>query len=643
MNKKETEIFRHLMARYKDQWDRNQYNRDNYDEDLEYYVGYRNKNDYPLAYNETFNRVLPIIYTILSRFMDQMYQTSNIVSVQPRKSKDLQNAKAVEAVLNFQLENLNSCDMQGGSYLTMMKWFFNALTFGKGIAKAYWKKEERITPRRIPYAVPNFDRFGRFQGMDTKDMVSQEMQTVYDGPYIEILHNKTIVPHPQYRSLQKMPAVFVVYSKSIDHIRKLAKKGVYKNLKELGWDSGEGAGKEPRDSNEAFVKSLDIEGGLTQEELKSKLITPEVDIIEAYTKLILKDAPYEVGSGMKIKGEEQEVIVHIGNYRTILAVQPNQYAARPLFDIGCYMQPEMYWDIGMIRLTKGLQEQINNLGNLRMQNAMMLVNQMLKVREDSVIDPAALVWRPFGIVPVEEMGDIEPLQIPDYNHGIFQEQERFYEQTIQDLTGMYSYNMGQTPVRQERVGVVRSISSMGEARTKLMLMSMDYLGIRPLLKYLMTLNAYHLPSGFEFRIMERDQSQFGKIFSDALHPDFDFKARYTAMEPALGKQFRAEQLIRMASMWQQNPWINQYQLMKVVAELMDIHEADQLLKTPKQFEQEQAQQQKLEMMMEIGKLEAEQKGKLQRDKQQQQAKMVLEDQKFEHDAKLKLMEGAMND
>ena len=48
------------------------------------------------------------------------------------------------------------------------------------------------------------------------------------------------------------------------------------------------------------------------------------------------------------------------------------------------------------------------MGNLRMQNAMMLVNQMIKVKQDADIDPNALTWRPFGIVPVDEMDDVQP-------------------------------------------------------------------------------------------------------------------------------------------------------------------------------------------------------------------------------------------
>jgi len=640
MNKRDEPIFKHLMQQYKIQYDLNGYNRDNYDDNLEYYLSYRNPQEYPLAFNESFNKILPIIYTILSRFMDQMYQTSNIVSVKPRKNKDIQNAKSVEAVLNYQLESLNSIDNQGGSYLTMMKWFFNALTFGKGIVKCYWKKEERISPKRVVLPIPEFDRAGNLIGMKPYDHLTQEMQIAYDGPYAEVLHNKLFVPHPNYRSIAQMPAVFLVYSRSIDYIKKLANKKVYKNIKELGFDSAGGAGHHPTDSTEAYIKSLGIEGGLEIDDINSEHTTREVDIIEAYTKLILKDEPYEIGSGIKIKGLEEEAIVHIGNYKTILSIQRNTYGVRPLFDIGCYMHPEMYWDVGLVRLTKGIQKQIDNMANLRMQNAFMQINQMIRVDPDSDVDPASLVWRPFGIVPANE-GEVEALTIPDYNSNIFAEQMSFFDSSIQDLTGMYDYNMGQTPQRQERVGVVYSLQAMGEARAKLMLMSMDYLGIRPMLKHMMLLNTYHLPSGFEFRISDGPGQQFNQIFGQDIHSDFDFAARYTAMEPALGKQARGQQLVQMAPLMQQNPWINQYQWTKTLLELADVRETEQLLKQPQQFQQEMQQQQQVAMKEKQldEKLEGDKKIRVS-DKDFQEA-LIENEQLHGHNMALSALEGEL--
>jgi hypothetical protein len=435
-----------------------------------------------------------------------------------------------------------------------------------------------------------------------------------------------------------MPAFFIVYKRTLDYVKRQADKGVYKNINELGWGGEAHASQNPRDSDEGWLQQLKIEGGLQRSELEDSRKSPEIDILEGYGKVIFDDTPYEIGSGVKIKGKEEEVIVHIGNYHTILSLQKNKYGVRPIFDMGCYMSPEMYWDLGLIKLTKSLQESIDTLENLRLQNVTMMINQMIKVRADADIPPQALKWRPFGLIPVEEMTDVEPMTIPDFHSNLFHEQENFYEKTIQDITGMYSYNMGQTPQRQERVGVVHSIASMGEARAKLMLMSMDFLGIRPLLKYMMTLNAFHLPSGFEYRITSQDQQSFGQVFGDDIHPDFDFAARYTAMEPALGKQFRAQQLIQMAQLWQQNPWINQYQFTKTLMELLDIREADYLMKDPQQFMKEIQQRQQQEMMARQMESQMKTQGKLKESQLDFQEEKALNEQKFGYDLALLAIE-----
>jgi hypothetical protein len=574
--------------------------------------------------------------------MDQLYQSPNIVSVRPRKSVDYERAKQAEAVLNYQLENLNSIDMQGGSYLMMYKWFFNALTFGKGIVKCYWNKEERISPVRMELPIPKFDRMGNFQGMDVIDQIDMQNQVVYDGPYMECIHNKLFIGDPNYKSIQKMPAVFLAYSKSMDHVKKMVDSGVYRKsaLKEIGVTSSDGASVNTRDSVEAFVKSLDIEDACIHESTENKFVAPEIDIIEAYAKLILKDEPYEIGSGIKIKGREEEAIVHIGNYRTILSIQRNTYGSRPLFDIGCYMQPEMFWDIGLVRLTKGIQQQIDNIGNMRLSDAMMRLGQMIRVDPNSDVDPNDLQWRPFGLFSAAE-GEVEPLLIPDLNSQIFVEQQQFLDDAVQGLTGMYDYNMGTTPQRQERVGVVYSIQSMGEARAKLMLQSMDHMGIRPLLKYMMMLNTFHLPSGYEYRISNPSQNQFGRIFGNDIKYDFDFAARYTGMEPAIGKQARLQQMMQLASVMLQNPWINQHQWWKTIFELSDIREADYLLKSPQQFQQEMQQQMQAQMMAEAQKQKFETEGKLVTSEKDFKEDFALNEQKFGHDLALAAVEGEL--
>jgi hypothetical protein len=260
----------------------------------------------------------------------------------------------------------------------------------------------------------------------------------------------------------------------------------------------------------------------------------------------------------------------------------------------------LFWDIGIIRLGQKLQEQYDNMANLRSENAMMQVNQMLKVRESADIDPEALTWRPYGIIPVEDMDDIQPMVTGDmFQSGAFREQEQFFEEVIADITGVYPYNMGQEPQRQERVGVVHSLQSMGEARTKLLMMTMDHTGFSPFLKYMMMLNTWNLPSNFETRINNANGVDFTPLFSGDIHPNYDFSARYTGMEPALGKAHKSNQLAQYAAMWKDSPYLQHYQFQKAILEMLDFQNTDSLLKSPQelQVEQQQAAQQAVQQQM----------------------------------------------
>jgi len=595
MNKKDTEALDHFLSAYKSQWDLNQYYRDQYDDDYNHYICQREDTGSPLAYNLSFPQLLPRIITMLSKMLEQLYQggTGGLVSVRARKAADADRTQRVQGLLNYQLENLNSIDMQGGSYLFNLQWMTNALSWGKGIAKVYWRKEERISPRRVYIPTPQFDKSGRLVGIGAQSVVTEEPQIVYDGPYAEVIHNKCFVPHPLYKNIQKMPFVFCVYSKSVDYLRKMEQKGVYRNLKDLGGSGGAvlNGMTEGKDSSEAFVRSIELETDFYGADYQSDRIAPNVDIVEGYGKYIFPEdeVPYEIGSGMKIKGAESEAIVHIGNYQTLLGIQKNTYGFRPFFDIGAYRHPELYWDMGLIKLGKDLETQYETLANTRYQNALMSVNQMLQVREDADISPEALIWKPFGIVPVSEINaDVAPLATADMTQSnAFREQEDFFKSTIEDITGMYRYGMGSTPSRRENVGTIYSLQSVGETRTKLLMMTMDHQGFQPLLKYMMLLNTWHLPDDFESRINTPQGEQFSPMFPGDIHPDYDFTARYTSMEPALGKQFKAQQLIQYAQMWQGSPYLQQRQFMQAIMEMMDFPNTDKFVKTEQQLMKEQ--------------------------------------------------------
>ncbi len=89
------------------------------------------------------------------------------------------------------------------------------------------------------------------------------------------------------------------------------------------------------------------------------------------------------------------------------------------------------------------------------------------------------------------------------------------------------------------------------------------------------------------------------MFAGDIHPEYDFTARYTSMEPALGKQMRANQLIQYAQMWDGNPHLQQYQFMKAILEMLDFPNTDRYLRDDQQVQQMMQAQQQQQMQMQM--------------------------------------------
>jgi hypothetical protein len=579
--------------------------------------------------------MISTIYTVVGNFMSHLYRDDELVVVKPKKSADIQRAEVASGVLNHQLNNMNSVDFQGGSYMLFLQWFLSAMVFGKGIMRAYWRKEEKTMPVRKEIMIPQmgFSPSGEMYlaGQEMKELIFPQTQIAYDAPYLENVPVRQFLADPEYRSIQKMPACGHIYTKSLEWAKRMERAGEFRNVGEIGrgntdYKNAKGGGGSV-DVKEFMQKALEIEDAWTLEEISTdRHKANDIDFIDIYGKY-------------RLDGDrEEEVVCTIANYDTVVKIKKNEYGIKPFFDIGAHINLHRYWDIGMVELLKDVQEAYNNLSNMRLHNAMMKVNTMLKVHVDSNVNPKNLVWKPFGIIPVEDMDEVQPMEVADYSSQIYQEQIGFLDSVVQDMSGIYDYSKGVTPERQEHVGTMYSIQSVGANRIKLLLMTMDYMGIRPLLKYMMMLNTYHLPSGFEYRISGKPQpqqqqgQQFGRAFGSDMHIDYDFEAKYASMDPALAKEARVSQLLQYSQVWQQDPYVNHYEFKKAILELTDMANPDRFLNDPRQVQQQLEEQYMKQLVPQMGQIQSQER------MQAEQNKVEMGKALLDYDAKTQATE-----
>lgn len=578
--------------------------RDKFDEYDEYYSGYINKNKYPMTYNGSYNKVLPIIYQILENMLSHLYRGPEIIGVRPKRMADIQSADRIAGLLNTQFGNLNSIDRDGGSYVMMQLYILSALIFGKGIVKAYWHQEEGTRPFRHYERIPifDFDALGRPQvvGMEEIDEVIEEQRLVYDGPYIENILPKLFLPDPEYRSIQKMPCVAHVYKQSLDWILKNADKDIFGNVDNIG-KLGTLLRGGSNDVDDFLVKRLEIENINTHEEIHTDYHTAQnIEILDMYGKYSLEGPVINLDRGVTFKGREEEVVCTIANQDTILRLEPVPYGRKPFFDVGAHINVNGFWDTGVVELIKDIQESYNMISNLRNQVAMNKVNPMIQVLMDSEIDPNFLYFRPYGFIPLTSHDDIKILETPDFSAETFNQHIAFFDKMIHEMTGIHPYSMGVTPPRQEHVGTMYSIQSVGASRMRLLMMTMDHTGFRPLLEYIMLMNTYNLPIGTEFRTFKKDgRAEFGVLDPNDIHPDYDFEVRYASMEPSLDKPMRLQNLMQLAQIFQQHPLVNHYEFLRAVLEMTDMVDADRFLIPQEQADARQAEEIQAGYMEEI--------------------------------------------
>ena len=374
MNEQELTAYDYFMQTYYRLRDLNSPYRDNFDKYDEYYRGYRSDSDYPFAYNYSFNRMISVIYTVIGNFMSHLYRDDDLVVVKPKRSSDINRAEVVSGVLNHQLNNMNSVDFQGGSYMVFLQWFLSSLVFGKGIVRAYWRKEERTMPVRKEIMIPKmgFSPSGEvyLAGEEMREIIYNETQIAYDAPYLENVPVRQFLPDPEYRSIQKMPACGHIYTKSLEWAKGMERAGEFRNVSEIGrgnadYKNAKGGGGSV-DVKEFVQHSLDIEDAWTIEEITTERHKAnDIDFIDIYGKY-------------RLDGDrEEEVVCTIANYDTVVKLKKVQYGVKPFFDIGAHINLHRYWDIGMVELMADVQEAYSNLSNLRMHDAMMKVNTML--------------------------------------------------------------------------------------------------------------------------------------------------------------------------------------------------------------------------------------------------------------------------
>lgn len=211
-------------------------------------------------------------------------------------------------------------------------------------------------------------------------------------------------------------------------------------------------------------------------------------------------------------GIDEECHIVIAN-RTVLVraiANPYFHQKRSLIKVCFCKVPGEWYGVGLIEPVISLINQLVTVRRQRLDNITLILNRMWKVKATADIDPTKLVASPNGIVLVDDMMDIEPLDINDVTQTSFQDANQilndiFAATVPQSLTGSID-DMGKGG--SVGVGAVRANISQALEKFATAAKAIEDDGVKPVLNLMYQLDLQYLNTDEVIRAF------YGKLFPD---------------------------------------------------------------------------------------------------------------------------------
>lgn len=384
-------------------------------------------------------------------------------------------------------------------------------------------------------------------------------------PSIELLDPFDFYIDPYAKDVQSCRGVIHRYMTTYSELLDLQKEGVYQNVEQL--KDVRGSEYEARDFS--FLRISEKEKG-AQEQDKSELI----EVLEFWGKI-----PNEDGTA-----EERKIVIAHG---VVLQDVENPYWTkfRP-FVFGRWDDSlTSFYGYGIADATEGVQSALNaeiraHIDNRKLANNLMWevdVSRLDDAQEDFEVYPGK-IWFVNGGQAVR------PLQFPtltmDFNTLVT------YERWIQETSGIPKILAGQMPLKRQTA--TETLKQVEQASNVLANVAkrFEYTLIQPMLRMFYIIVAQFMDES-DFYNITGGRAQITK---EEIFGNYNIRVRGT--ELSLAKETKIQNLLNFYQLTANRPDVNTTLILQKIAELLDIDDVDEIIKTPEEQLQEQAELQR---------------------------------------------------
>lgn len=512
---------------YKQKWDR-------------YYGIYRSHledRNYPWQANIFVPYAFSTVETIVPRLVSSKPQ----IDILPREKGDEIYAEVQAKLIDYQWDQMGMDEM-------MPDVIRQALIYGTSILKVTWERKEADVSTTVELD-PEYPELGD-EEVTTKEVV-------INRPKVEMVDLYDFMWDPMGYSIKTCSWVAHRTRRSYKYLLEMQKAGIYKNVTLL-------------------------------KDQANKVYQPESDFDARHNATGMPD-PEQYGSGSDnednieiIEYYEDDKIITLANRSIVIREEkqnPFNHGKKPFVRIVDQSVPKEFCGIGEIEPIETLQYELNDMRNQRMDNAVMVLNRMWKVKNGAGVDEDELISDVGGIVHTDDMEGLEPIIQQDLPNSSYKE-ETLIKADIQQTTGITDYTKGvaSDALANETATGISLLQEAGNSRLRLKMLNVEY-AIKEIGEFMVSLNKQFIDEDTVIRITGDDGIDWATIKPSEVRENFDVTAQ-AGSRLEENDAIKRKQALEMYQLFAGDPDINQIELKRRVFQSRNEKNIDKLFMNP---------------------------------------------------------------
>lgn len=319
------------------------------------------------------NLFIPLVRPLIDTVLPRMVANNPSFRYEPREKMDQRIVKQATILADYQLDRMKF-------FQKLKLWVKDTLTFGTGITKLTWRRDE---------------------------------EEGYNDPWLDLVDLQDFYPDPKATEVQG--GDFMIH-------RTVVSKQWLKNQVDA-----EGNPLYDLDAVETewTEEMQDVRGKLfdrssTQGEIP---VFDDQNIGSPFKQSVSKQMELLEYWGINPNDKDREYVIAVVNRQTVVRKELNPYNdKRPFCRMMVNPRQHNFYGDGMVKPIEHLQYELNDIRNQRMDNVNLILNRMWVVNTAANVDKQDLVSRPGGIIEEAIPNGIRPLDIPDITSSAYQEE-----------------------------------------------------------------------------------------------------------------------------------------------------------------------------------------------------------------------------